>query len=472
MMLNDDTDGRVGDFIMRTAALLLAFSAVAAAGDLRVGAAAAEITPPKGAPMAGYYFNRAAEGVHDPLMAKALVFEKDGAKAAVVACDLIGLPRPVVEQTRALITKNTGIPGEHVMISATHAHTGPVILTAGSRYNLSGEMLRIATEYAANLPGMIAEAVLRANAALAPARVSAAVGREDSLTFNRRFHMKDGTVGWNPGKRNPNILRPAGPIDPEVGVLYFQASDGQPRAVFVNYALHLDTVGGLLISADYPYTLSKLLASVKGPDLLTTFTIGCAGNLNHIDVTSPEPQKGNGEAARIGTVLAAEVLKTLKRVEPAADGELRISRDIVRLPLPPFTPADLEWAQRIVPTFGTQKAAPFMDLVRASRIVEVAERDGRPIEAEVQVIAVGPDIAWVGLPGEIFTELGMAIKKASPYPFTIVSELANGSIGYVPNRKAYAEGNYEPESARCAAGSGEMLVDAATRLLVAAHSQK
>ncbi len=457
---------------MRIAALLLAFSAAAAAGDLRVGTAAVEITPPKGAPMAGYYFNRAADGVHDPLMAKALVFEKDGAKAAVVACDLIGLPRPVVEQARALVAKNTGIPGERVMISATHAHTGPVILTAGSRYNLSGDMLRISTEYAANLPAMIADAVARANAALAPARLSAAVGREDSLTFNRRFHMKDGTVGWNPGKRNPNIVRPAGPIDSDVGVLYFQAPDSGPRAVLVNYALHLDTVGGLEFSADYPYTLSKLLAAAKAPDLLTVFTIGCAGNLNHIDVTSAEPQKGHGEAARIGTVLAGQVLKTLKKVEPAADGELRAGSEIVRLPLPPFTPADLEWARRVTPTFGSQKPAPFMDLVRAFRIAEVSERDGRPVEAEVQVIALGPDVAWVGLPGEIFTELGMAIKKASPYRFTIVTELANGSIGYVPNRKAYAEGNYEPESARCAAGSGEMLVDAATRLLVAAHAQK
>jgi neutral ceramidase len=107
-------------------------------------------------------------------------------------------------------------------------------------------------------------------------------------------------------------------------------------------------------------------------------------------------------------------------------------------------------------------------LVRAAKIVEVAERDGRPLEAEVQVIAIGKQFAWVGLPGEIFTELGMAIKRASPFPQTVIAELANGSLGYVPDRKAYAQGAYEVESARCAAGSGEMLVDAATRLLVEA----
>jgi len=88
------------------------------------------------------------------------------------------------------------------------------------------------------------------------------------------------------------------------------------------------------------------------------------------------------------------------------------------------------------------------------------------LEAEVQVIALGGQLAWVGLPGEIFTELGMAIKTASPFRYTVVSELANGSIGYVPNRKAYPEGAYESESARCGPGSGEMLVDAAVRMLV------
>jgi len=454
---------------MRTIAIWIALSATAAAGDLRMGAAAVDVTPPPGAPMAGYYFNRAAEGVHDPLFAKALVFEKDGARAALVACDLIGLPRPVVERARRLIEQSTGIPGERVMISATHAHTGPVILEGSSRYNLSGDMLRIAAGYAAGLPGKIAEAVRKANGALVPVRLSAAVGREESLTFNRRFYMKDGTVGWNPGKLNPNILRPAGPIDPEAPVVYFQTPDGKPLAVYVNYALHLDTVGGLRYSADYPYTLGRLLAEAKGADLLTVFTIGCAGNLNHIDVQWRDPQKGHGEAARIGTVLAAEVLKTLKRAEPADAGAPAVRSEIVRLPLPEATPADLEWARRITPTFGTPQAAPFMDLVRAFRIAETAERQGRPIEAEVQVIALGRDVAWVGLPGEIFTELGMAIKRASPFRYTIVAELANGSIGYVPNRKAYLEGNYEAVSARCAAGSGEMLVDAATRLLLAAR---
>jgi hypothetical protein len=90
----------------------------------------------------------------------------------------------------------------------------------------------------------------------------------------------------------------------------------------------------------------------------------------------------------------------------------------------------------------------------------------------VQVIALGDQLAWVGLPGEIFTEHGLAIKTASPFRYTVVSELANGSVGYVPNRKAYPEGAYEAESARCGPGSGEMMVDAAVRMLIDLASRR
>ncbi len=447
------------------AILLLAFSAAWSA-ELRVGTGAAKITPPQGAPMAGYYYNRAADGVHDDLWAKAIVLEVDGARAAIVACDISGLPRPIIDQARREIERNPGIPAGRVMISATHTHTGPVVLSGPTRYNLEGEMLRIGKQYAADLPGMIAESVRKAVAALAPARAAAGRGREDSLTFNRRFHMKNGSVGWNPGKLNPNIVRPAGPIDPDVPVVFFATPKGDAIAAHVNYALHLDTVGGAQYSADYPYTLSRLLAEVKGRDLVTLFTIGCAGNLNHVDVTSADKQKGHGEAARIGTVLAAEVLKIMKRLDALPAGSLRARSATLKLPLPEVRAEDLEWARKITPTFGTAKAAPFMDLVRAFKFVDVAARKGAPLEAEVQVIALGDQLAWIGLPGEIFTEHGLAIKTASPFRYTVVSELANGSIGYVPNRKAYAEGAYEVESARCGSGSGEMMVDAAVGMLI------
>jgi hypothetical protein len=452
--------------------ILATLAQTAAAADLRVGTGSVKITPPQGAPLAGYYFNRAADCVHDDLWAKALVLEAGGARAALVACDIAALPRPFIDEARRLIAQETAIPAEAVMISATHTHTGPVLLSAGSRYNLEGEMLRIAQEYAADLPKKIAASVRSAAAALQPARISAGRGREDSLTFNRRYVMKDGSVAWNPGKLNPDIVRPAGPTDPDVPVVFFESPNAAPRAVCVNYAMHQDTVGGTEFSADYAYTFSRLLRDAKGADLVTLFTVGCAGNLNHFDVSWADPQQSHGEASRIGTILAAEVLKVMRRLESVPAGPLRARKAIVNLPLPEVNPQDLAWARTITPTFGKPDAAPFLDLVRAFKIVDVAAREGRPIEAEVQVIALGTDVAWVGLPGEIFTELGLAIKNASPFRFTIISELTNDSIGYVPNLKAYGEGAYEVVSARCGPGSGELLADAAVRLLVELHQAK
>jgi hypothetical protein len=276
-------------------------------------------------------------------------------------------------------------------------------------------------------------------------------------------------VGWNAGKLNPKIVRPAGPIDPALPVVYFDTPDAKPVATYVNFALHADTVGGLEFSADYIYTLCSLLGGVTGPEMVTLFSNGTSGNINHIDVTTRAPQKGHGEAARIGTVLAADVLKLYGKLAPVAPGGLQVRSEIVKLPLPAAAPDELPKAREVAAKFGKPNASPFLEQVQAFKVIEVAGRAGKPIEAEVQVIALGSELAWVALPGEIFVELGMAIKRTSPFKQTIVAELANGSIGYVPNREAGPQGNYEVVSARCAMGSGEMLVDAAARLLAAAY---
>ena len=264
---------------------------VPARAELKVGAAAVKITPPNGTPMAGYYNVRLSTGVHDDLWAKAIVLDVDGSRAALVSLDLITTSRDMVTAARAEIEESTGIPADRVMIGATHAHTGPVILSKSTRDGALGGASESARAYNETLPGKIARAVKDAAAKLEPARAQAGIGSEMRLAFNRRFHMKDGSVGWNPGKLNPNIVRPAGPIDPDVGVLYFDSVAKKPLATYVNFAMHLDTVGGLDISADFPYTLARILADAKHPDMLTLFALGCCGNINHVDVTWTDPQK-------------------------------------------------------------------------------------------------------------------------------------------------------------------------------------
>jgi hypothetical protein len=300
--------------------------------------------------------------------------------------------------------------------------------------------------------------------------LSAAKGREDQLSFNRRYWTTDGKVVWNPRKLATDIQRAAGPIDPEVGILYVatEASPRQPVATFVNYAMHPDTIGGEMISADYPGVLARHLADVKGGQMLTMFANGCCGNINHRNVRWDDLQKGATEANRCGLLLAAAVSRALPTLAPVSPSPICVSREVLKLPLPEITEDDLAQARETLRRLKEGKT-PLLQQVKCFQTFDVQARNGEPLEVEVQVITLGQEVAFVSLPGEMFVELGLGIKAASPFPHTYLIELANGAIGYIPNRSAYAEGNYEPVSARCAAGSGELLVESALRQLRELH---
>src|SRR5262249_17321923 len=158
------------------------------------------------------------------------------------------------------------------------------------------------------------------------------------------------------------------------------------------------------------------------------FANGCCGNINHRDIKWLDPQKGPGEARRIGTILAADVMRAMRDLKPLSAFGVSIRREIVKLPLAPLTEAAAEAAPETVKQIKDPKTK-FLDKVKAFKVLDVQARDGKPWEVEVQVISLGDQLAWVSLPGEIFVELGLAIKKDSPYAHTMIAELANGSIG-------------------------------------------
>lgn len=438
------------------------------AQELKAGAAAVVITPELATPMAGYYSPRGAEGVHDDLYAKALVIDDGVTKAALVMVDLISTSKPFVEAARETIQSRTNIPADNILISATHSHTGPILSNLSKRNKDFGGDNPLAVRYTDQLPNRIADAVAKAVEGMTPVTPSWAIGHCDDLAFNRRFHMADGTVGWNPGKLNEKIVRPAGPTDPDVPIVYFPTPDARPVATFVNYAIHLDTVGGAQISADVPYTVSKLLAAAKGENMVTVYATGCCGDVNHINVNNNLPQKGHGEAARIGTILAGSVLRAFEDLEALDDTTVRVRRKVVNLPLPELSDEEVEKAEEVIAKNADpaviQKPA-FLDLVKAYRVIDIHDQQGAPWAVEVQVITIGEQVAFVSLPGEVFVELGLAIRQGSPFLCTSIAELANGSIGYIPNRVAYSQGNYEVVSARCSPGSGEILVDTALSML-------
>jgi hypothetical protein len=414
--------------------------------------------------------------MHDPLAAKAIVFKQGDARFALVICDLCQTAGEVVERARGEAARKTGIAPENICVASTHTHTGPeyfgplaehlhrlAIAAAGEGGADPGQPI----DYPAMLADRIVEAIVAADAAAAPAEVRVTDARQEGLAFNRRYVMKDGTVAWNPGKLNPKIDKPAGPIDPQIQYLWVTRSgNDRPAAVLTNFALHADTVGGTEFSADFAYYLERGLQKAFGNDVLSIFAQGTSGNINHVDVSTDRRQSGFGEAERIGTALAAGAASIAPATRPTvAPASLAVATTRIELPLQQYTPEEIANARGLFARIQERKL-PFLLGVRAAKIVKIYDRHGgRPITTRVQAVRLGSDTALVLLPSEMFVEFGLEIKRRSPFAHTFVIELANESFGYIPTRKAFDEGAYEPTNSLIQPGGGERLTEAAIGLL-------
>ncbi len=455
---------------------LLQFAVLsAAASQLEAGVAVVDITPPVGYRMSGYFHERCSTGVHDPLKAKAIVLEQGGRRAALVFVDLIGVTRGVVSDARKQATEATGIPSSNILVAATHSHTGPLYFGP-----LRDHWHRLAVEekgddpaekadYRDELTGKIARAVEIAAGDTRPVSLMAGMLEQIGLSFNRRFHMKGGgPVRFNPGKLNPDILRPAGPIDPDLGVILARYADGKdpdaPDFSLSVFALHLDTVGGTEFSADYPYHTEKTLQQRFGNGFVSMFGTGPCGDINHIDVSHGRRQKGQEEAVRIGGAIGKTILDNIEKLRPVDAPSLAVRSAMVDVPLQEYTAEDLDAARKLL-VKSTKTDVPFLERVAASKVLKLHARKTRTLPMEVQVFRLSENVAIVGLPGEIFVELGLAIKKASPFSKTMVVELANDAPAYIPTEKAFKEGSYETVNCIIAPGGGEKLVDKAVELL-------
>jgi len=435
--------------------------------ELTAGLAVIDITPPIPYRMSGYFRERLSTGTSNPLRAKAIVLRQGDKSVAMVFCDIIGLSLDVSSRVRRQVAEKTGIPAANILIAATHSHTGPLYfgalrkhfhdLAVAERGNDPYEKV----DYPSELVSKIVRAITQANAAERPVRLKAGTAEQKSLSFNRRFHMKNGTVRFNPGVLNPDIIRPAGPIDPGVGIVFFNdAESGSAAAALVNFTLHLDTVGGTRYAADYPFYLEQSLREKYGNKFVLLFGTGACGDINHIDVTKKERLKTD----YIGNTLAQTVKAKAGFLETVAEPELAVRSEVVEVPLQKYGPQKVAWARENIEKVGTRELS-FLKQVEAYKILAIEMRNSETIGLEVQVFRLSSDVAVVGLPGEIFVDLGLAIKRASPFATTLVIELCQDAPGYIPTKKAFAEGSYETVNSRIASGGGEMMVKAAVRLL-------
>ncbi|HXX94349.1 MAG TPA: hypothetical protein VEN81_12005, partial [Planctomycetota bacterium] len=256
--------------------------------DLKAGFGASDITPEVGASIPGGFRPNPSKGVRDPLYAVACVITDGVTPVALVGVDELFIGKETVRLARDRIEKSTRIPGPNVLIAASHTHSGgPIVSCLGNEGDPKYE------EFVGN---GIAKAVEEAWAALQPCEVGVGLGHEETISFNRRFLMKDGKEITHPGrpgtKYHDQIVKPAGPIDPDVGVLAARRPGGLVYGVVVNFACHCTVVGGNQFSADYVGYLRRHLKAVYGPEAQVVFLNGACGDITQVDNRSTAKEFG------------------------------------------------------------------------------------------------------------------------------------------------------------------------------------
>lgn len=435
--------------ILLSVAILLA--APPDGGEIKAGFGVADITPDVGANIPGGFRPNPSKGVRDPLYAVACVVSDGSTPIALVGIDELFITKPTVTRARERIGKNTPIPAGNVLIGASHTHSGgPIASCLGNEGDPA---------YEAKVADGIAKAVEDAWAAMAVSEVGIGLGKEESISFNRRFLMKDGREITHPGKPgtkfHDQIVKPAGPIDPDVGVLAVRKPGGAVRGVVVNFACHVTVVGGNQFSADYPGFLRKELKAVYGPATEIVFLNGACGDITQVDNTSTAREFGVEHAAMMGSKLAAETVRTVNRM--AWLKTLSNAATSVTVPIAIRAEPD---AVAEKPAFGLGSGPD--DVYENERKLVAAERAASPIlNCEVQGLRIGPlGIATNG--SEYFVEHALRLKAASPHRYTWFVELANEYIGYVPTAQAFVGGGYEPRTARSsklAPNGGQLLLE-------------
>lgn len=440
------------------------------AAEFKAGFASADITPPVGWRRAGNYTELISTGVHDPLMTKAMVVEEGATSFAFVGNDLCSVSRDLTDLARANASQLTGIPVSNIVITATHTHGGPEytgplrnFLHARALKENAGTDPRESIDYRARLVERWVGVIATAWSNRQPASLEVVIPRLEGVAFNRRYWMKDGTTGWQ-SKDSTNIFRPAGPVDTDFPFLLARRTgSNEGIGSLAAFAMHTTAYWGMPFSADFPGHLQTNLAVAFGPKFVSIFGEGCAGDVNQVNPFSSEPVTSAG----IGRAMANVARTSLPYASPIKPGSFTVRSLTIRAPVVPVTETEYVAARTLMETID-HNGAPFLTTVNAwSKIFrkEYWDQYGGQLPQEIQVVRFDADTALVTLPHEIFNELGTAIKAGSPFRRTIVVSLANAIDFYIPTRRAFEEGHYEPTTCPLVPGCGERLVAAAVKLL-------
>lgn len=422
---------------------------------MRVGTAWEDITPSRPIHLLGQMHVRSGEYARDPLTVNAAVLDDGETRVAMVSVDVCVLPKERVDTLRAACSATCEIDPESVIIAATHTHVAPC--TA----NLVGD---ICPEFLEKLEGAVVKAVGRAIVNLEEASLFAETGYIEQMGWNRRGLHRDGSAGMYLGSWCDGFVGIEGPRDGSVPVIFARRQDSSINAILTGFSTHPNTLEGeSFYSADIPGEVRRVLRASLGEDVGVVYFTGAAGNTApSIMVDNPkniQPWRGEPGLRRSGQYLGGEILKTIaEATEPMPDPVLRHARAGISIPIRPWDESSdfSQFGGGMLEFFEKSKA----DWPRMLR-------DENPVATPIDVVRMG-DAALCFNPAELYCEFGLAMKEKSPARVTLVSELANAWVGYVPTPQAIRHGGYSAQSSwvtKLAPDAGWIIVEKTRELL-------
>jgi hypothetical protein len=422
---------------------------------IRAGAAKVNITPPYGTIINGDFLPMYVQEIHDSLYAKALAFDNGQQRFAFVVVDNMTLDVDLINDAKELIEEKTGLAPEQVMISCTHAHsTGSVIETATVQADMSYRLI---------MPEKIAQSVSLALENLKPAKVAWGHADIPKYVSCRRWHMKPGypmvspfgdtdKVWMNPPPGSKYLDRPVSPTDPQVSYLAVKSVDDEWISILANYSTHYSGVPGNTISADYfgevDVQLSSKLNTIDG--FVGIMSNGTSGDVNTFDFNLDKnyPEDSYEKIKMIADEITDSIVGSLKNAVWSSDPVFRsaFAEAVVdrRLPSPEVLAHSVELVRTtdFTKLGTTDKASDDISRLYALDVVKIDAYLPKQFELPVQAIRIGEGTIGT-MPGEMFAETGLKLKKEAPSKYYFSVCLANAMIGYVPPEEQFLLGGYE-----------------------------
>ncbi len=410
------------------------------AGDVKVGAAAANIDADDSMVIGGGIGPGKATGQEGELRAVAVVLEKPATAAqdtatsanaaapstriAIVACDVLFVTADFVDRALARIEQSTGIPPDHVLVNATHTHHAPTTATVHG-YQREESFVR-------RVEDAIVASVEKAHANLegGDSTFLFKLGHERTVGANSRVLLADNTIWWTGPMKD--AVRHTGPFDPELPVMAFRGADDHLRAVLYNHATH--TIGSRAANVRSPSFYGLAAQELEGElGAVVSFLEGASGSTHNITAVPVD------EAVRR---MKRAVRDALAQAQPHAVTRLASIKRPFEFKVRTF---DEQTEDDKVARYCRKRIPPHADEVitvfRAMR-EKLSPQQGQSRNTVLQAVAIG-ELAIVGVPAEYFTIFGVDIKRRSPFEHTVVAELANDWIGYLPNLEAHQFGGYQ-----------------------------